>query len=534
MAQQPKTDQEWPPTLEQLEAAKKAFVDAIDPEAVCRLASRHHSASKPCRVFRDTACGSFNACFFVEFADDHSTQWNVRVAIEPALDDAWAKVQSEVATMRYVRQQTTIPVARVHTYGCDEDLSRQDADPTRCVYMILDYIQGQPIDLVKFVADTRERKTHLYAQIIDIIAQLRALEFDFSGSLYPGPQDNPQGSLLESKPVMGDLLCIEYNELQKMTRRRASVRPATFRSTIEYAFYQYSILAEAYQVPVAQRTLLGAQMEVFALHDIKARILDVVDTRTNYNFFVLAHTDFRWYNILVDDDLNIQGVIDWEWSGAIPQQFFMPPTWLAEGSPSFVASQSYRKEYREFYAVLSSMAAEVAAASSTLTPPTTTKPTLSVRNVYQMLADEWGPDLPERLDFPIAVILRHHYHLVQTYFFSIFPKFFQPFLLPRDYLAEFFTLDGSKGGALSAAVRMRLEREDRYIQYLKDHDLFVAGTLPPAVKEWLQQKEAVDTRCFNTYLRGKDERSTITHLELLESFAEDVLRASIAPWNQGE
>ncbi|OAA53603.1 Aminoglycoside phosphotransferase [Niveomyces insectorum RCEF 264] len=529
-------NEEWPPTLEQLDAAKKAFIDAIDPDAVCRLASRHHGASKPCRLFGDTASGCFNACFFVEFDDDYHTRWNVRVAIEPALDDAWAKVQSEVATMRYLRQTTTIPVARVHAYGRDEDLSRPEADPTRCVYAILDYIPGQSLDLVKFVRDTRERKTHLYAQVIDILGQLRALEFDVSGSLYPAPDDPEGDSPDPSLPVLGDLLCIEYNELQKMTRRKATVRPATFRSTIEYAFYQYSILAEAYEVPVpAKRTPLRAQMEVYALHDIKARILDVVDTRTNRNRFVLAHTDLRWYNILVDDDLNIQGVIDWEWSGTIPQQFFMPPTWLAEDSPSYVASQHYRKEYREFYAVLSSMAEDLAAASAALAPPptTATETHTSMRNVYQLLADEWGPDLPERLDFPVAVILRHHYHLVPTYFFSVFPKFFQPYLLPQDYLPELFALDASKGGALTATLRKRMEREDRYIQYLEENGLFVVHELPPAVKEWLQKKAAVNARSLKNY-RGLGTMGSFVldpdYDSLRESFAEDVLRDSIASW----
>jgi hypothetical protein len=114
---------------------------------------------------------------------------------------------------------------------------------------------------------------------------------------------------------MGDLLCIEYNELQKLKCRQAMARPGTFHTTIDYALYQYRLTAEAYEVPMAGRGPLRlSQLEVYALPDLKAKIVDVVAgsraNSDNASRFVLAHTDLRWYNIIVDDDLNIQAVID--------------------------------------------------------------------------------------------------------------------------------------------------------------------------------------------------------------------------------
>ncbi|KAK0721847.1 hypothetical protein B0T26DRAFT_700441 [Lasiosphaeria miniovina] len=87
----------FPPTYDQIEGALKAFIDSIDPDAVCSLASLHNS-SKNCRMFRDAASGSYNVCYFVEF--DDGTQWVVRIPLEPCISNVWDKVQSEVATIR--------------------------------------------------------------------------------------------------------------------------------------------------------------------------------------------------------------------------------------------------------------------------------------------------------------------------------------------------------------------------------------------------------------------------------------------------
>lgn len=79
----------FPPTDAQIEQDLRAFIDAIDPSAVCRLASQHNS-SKTCRIFRDTANGSYNLCYFVEFED--AAQWVVRIPLEPAISNVWDKV----------------------------------------------------------------------------------------------------------------------------------------------------------------------------------------------------------------------------------------------------------------------------------------------------------------------------------------------------------------------------------------------------------------------------------------------------------
>jgi hypothetical protein len=87
----------FPPTAEQIKDGLKVFIDSINPNDVCKLASQHNS-SKTCRIFRDPTNGSYNVYYFVEFKD--VTKWVVRTPLEPCISNVWDKVQSEVATVR--------------------------------------------------------------------------------------------------------------------------------------------------------------------------------------------------------------------------------------------------------------------------------------------------------------------------------------------------------------------------------------------------------------------------------------------------
>lgn len=79
----------FPLTGGQCKKALQAFIDFIDPNDVCNLASQHNS-SKPCRIFRDHAHGGYNVCYFVEFED--ATKWVVRFPLVPCISNVWDKV----------------------------------------------------------------------------------------------------------------------------------------------------------------------------------------------------------------------------------------------------------------------------------------------------------------------------------------------------------------------------------------------------------------------------------------------------------
>lgn len=253
---------------------------------------------------------------------------------------------------------------------------------------------------------------------------------------------------------MGHPLSIQLNELQIETCGSVAP-PARFASATEFALYQYYLLDQKYRLPASELCPEVVRLEVFGLNDLKERLSNYIDPLWDNGPFVLAHTDLRWSNIIVDDDLNIQGIVDWEWAGTVPRQFFLPPTWIAGRPPDSVAGILYRVEYSCFYDTLKAKS-------------------VSSRPCHQLL-EHWGHSLPRQVDLPIAVTLRHHSCFVNMYYRGIFPLFYKAHR--SEIVDQFFERDG-EDGPFTLEVQRRLAYSERYTRYLKDAGLFTKDKAP--------------------------------------------------------
>jgi len=358
----------------------------------------------------------------------------VRIPSKSSVYNIWDKVQSEVTTIRYLEANTTIPVPHIHAFGRGGCVNKNN--PTGHTFIIHDYIPGQSLNVSAFRKESIERRKYFYLQLIDILAQLRQQEFDQAGSLMPDPDGG-------NSPVVGPMLSIQLNDLQ-LECRDVPTHSAKFTSAIDFAFHQYHILTQKYRLPAFKMSQEVAELEVFGLEDLKKRLFDYIDQRWNHGPFVLTHADLRWSNIIVDEDYRIRGVIDWEWSGTVPRQFFLPPTWLAGRPPDWVSEVQYRSEYRLFFDTLKAA---------------TSQPS-------RQLANEWGRTLPARVDLSMAVILRHHSCFVNMYYRGIFPRFYNG--TRGDIVKQFFERDG-KDGRFTLDIQWKLENSERYTQYLVEN-----------------------------------------------------------------
>lgn len=81
------------------EKDRQRFIDSLDTEAICRLASSYHGGI-PCTTFGSPKHGSFNVCIFVKFETNSPERWAVRMPL-PARA-AWIdeRIETELATMR--------------------------------------------------------------------------------------------------------------------------------------------------------------------------------------------------------------------------------------------------------------------------------------------------------------------------------------------------------------------------------------------------------------------------------------------------
>ncbi|KEZ43681.1 hypothetical protein SAPIO_CDS4297 [Scedosporium apiospermum] len=426
-------DQGFPAvTDDQYNKIRKAFIESLDPDAVCALASKHNN-SKACQVVKK-ASGSFNVCFFVEFDLDGS-KWIVRVPIEPALDDPWDKLLSEVTTMQYLECNTQIPVPHIRAYGRDITLTKNGTGTQ--MFTITDLIPGEPLDRKFLIEAKEEHRRNFYSQLIDSLTELRKLEFPSIGSLMPNPDGSPH-------PVLGPVLSMSAATL------RQPPQPA-LTSAKEYMKHRFSLISSFFSPPVSDHTVDEIKQEIFALDGLERIFQQVIDPRFDDGPFVLNHLDLRSANIIVDESLRIQGIIDWEFATTVPLQMFAPPSWIT-GHDSIETDKQMHIEFRD---VLDEKS--------------------KAHSVYDQLKREWyecsgssselGIDKTD-MAFCVAHVLRRPANAT-----DIFCDFFAQKLSEKhldDIMSDFF----DRNQELASEAQRRAEHCERYTQYLKENGLY--------------------------------------------------------------
>lgn len=345
----------------------------------------------------------------------------------------------------YLEANTTIPIPHIHAFG--RGGAADEKNPTGYTYIVQSYIVGQPLNLVDFRLGGLPRREHFYSQLVDILAQLRQQEFPYAGSLMPDPHGG-------ATPHVGPLLSIQLNDLQR-DNPSLSIQPTKFATPLDYAYYQYRLLDESLRLLPEKLSQQVAELEVFALQDLKNRLPSIVE---NQHPFVLTHTDLRPTNIIVDENMQIQGIIDWEWARTVPRQFFLPPTWIAGCPPDMVSGVEFRIEYRWLRDVLWADTSEHC----------------------RQLASEWNRKLPRRIDMSLAVIFGHHSSFVNAYYRGVFPMFYESSW--GQEVKQFYECDGPDG-RFSLDVQQRLRESKRYAQYLEK-----LGVRPASLAEESRQE----------------------------------------------
>ncbi|OAQ98384.1 hypothetical protein LLEC1_07196 [Akanthomyces lecanii] len=311
----------FPPAPKATREAADAFMQSLLPSAIEALASKHNNG-KACTIF-SRLYGSFNVCFFVRFED--GLQWTVRNPIIPRLHEPWQKLESEVVTLKvsYLRARTSIPVPIVCAFGNDAMLTN---DGSRQMFLISEFINGVPLMSERLAdADDASRKT-FFLQLFDYLAQLRCLEFSTIGSLTPSTSSS-------SSPAVGKTMSFSTNHLQ--------LQLPSFTSTKDYLLSQSKMLRLHIDVPIADYSETDSRYELFALNTFQTLFENFASDALVDEPFVLNHADLHLCNILVDSDLKIVGIIDWEFANIVPLRLFMPPLWAIYQDPGLENLSSF-------------------------------------------------------------------------------------------------------------------------------------------------------------------------------------------------
>ncbi|KAB5545679.1 hypothetical protein GE09DRAFT_1132001 [Coniochaeta sp. 2T2.1] len=84
---------------------------------------------------------------------------------------------------------------------------------------------------------------------------------------------------------------------------------------------------------------------LYHLHLFRQYALKWVYPLLDQGPFVMVHGDREHFNLIVNEDMTIVSVLDWEWSRVVPRQFFIPPLWL--GIPNTI-NLAYDFVYKDY------------------------------------------------------------------------------------------------------------------------------------------------------------------------------------------
>ncbi len=297
---------------------------------------RHGIPTEMC----DPKAGAFNALFRMKFQDGGSAV--IRFPKPGVTMFPEEKIRNEVSMIKYIQDHTTIPVPFILHWGTKEE-SPLGLGP----FIIMEYINHE-MDMGTAL-NTPGRGTQdrplidpninpaklemLYRQMADILLQLSKLEFPAIGSL-----EQTDEFLWE---VTDRPLSIHMNELVRLgTLPRTKLPKESFKSSLDY-FKSLSRLHIEHlfqQRNDAVESQTDCQRKYVARHLFQKLASEKKLSSSLYNNgpFKIWCDDLRPSNILLDEKLQIVGVIDWEFAYAAPAEFsFAPPWWLLLEQPEY-------------------------------------------------------------------------------------------------------------------------------------------------------------------------------------------------------
>ncbi|CAI7629991.1 unnamed protein product [Penicillium glandicola] len=247
------------------------------------------------------------------------------------------KLRHEVAIMRYIHDNTSIPVQIIHHWGRQKD-SPFELGP----FIIMDSIEHDtscPGEERGRLDPNIEEDTlqALYEELASILLQLSKPSFSGIGSC----------SRVDDLTweVAGRPLSLNSNELIRLSSLPQSKLPSyetTFSSTSSYL----ETLAEIHIAHLTHQRNDAIESADDCRRKFVARILSRKLARErkltkrwaafDTGPFEIWCDDFRPGNVLVNNDHKITSVIDWEFTYAAPIEFsYAPPWWLLIEKPHY-------------------------------------------------------------------------------------------------------------------------------------------------------------------------------------------------------
>ncbi|KAI8945756.1 kinase-like domain-containing protein [Xylaria longipes] len=235
----------------------------------------------------------------LDFADGVS--WAARVRLPPEATpvpleryNSRRAFEIEVASMKFFKSNSTIPVPEVFAY--DHDPSNQVGVP----YMLIEYIHGSTAEDLRSIKNsapstfgTLEQDQKFRKQMAKIQARVLAFRFPMIGNLYYDKDT-------ESFYIGPDI----------------DTGKGPWTSSADY----YRDLTDVLLKEAAARSHRNPEKDTHFCAPVLLNHLMSIHSKDSNGLYSLVNRDFGPHNILVDNDFNIVGVIDFDDVFAAPPE----------------------------------------------------------------------------------------------------------------------------------------------------------------------------------------------------------------------
>ena len=210
--------------------------------------------------------------------------------------------------MRLIRRETTIPVPEVFAF--DASLENE----LGCPFILMEHVRGKALHGVwwnQSVSRARREQVRVRAlhDIAEAMTQLNSLTFSQGGSLLFDDKGNVSG--------MGSANIFD------LETQYANQRSSDYDDTM--AFCQIGPFNDPKSHLLSLLDKNEGKSKRTTVEQGACRLLrffiesSIMRTETNREKpFVLAHPDLDSQNIFVDEDGTLTGIIDWDWTAAVP------------------------------------------------------------------------------------------------------------------------------------------------------------------------------------------------------------------------
>ncbi|KAL4937611.1 hypothetical protein BDV06DRAFT_215735 [Aspergillus oleicola] len=274
-----------------------SLLNKINVEALLSRASHlregvHCFLSKDLQYDRSTrslVMGGMNYHIEIQFQD--GVVWLARIrrsnATSPPLDLQKYIMCSEVATLHFLGK-TNVPSPKVFDYNLD-------GGSVGVGYILLEKMTGKSL---RWSLATSEQRKKVMSQLADIYIELQTHPFKQMGSLNQPGTDHVGPFARES---LTDYVQSRMRPIGPFTSPKDFLL-ACIRLTLDLIMRGECYATRSIDAFLIHRFLLDSAPKIFS----------------GYAFddgcFYLKHADDKGDHILVDDDYNITGIVDWEWA----------------------------------------------------------------------------------------------------------------------------------------------------------------------------------------------------------------------------